>query len=190
MKKIFQLYKASLQELSVTKNIVFCGLMAALAIVLGMVATISIGQYIRIGFAGLPNRMVDFLFGPVVGCLFGGALDILKYFLKPTGPYFFGFTLNAMLSGVIYGTILYRKPLSWKRVILSEFLVKLFINCLLGTYWLSMLYGNAFLVLLPARLFKNVIMLPFDCIILYFTLNYVGQAAKQLGFVRNKISVS
>lgn len=190
MKKIFQLYKASLQELSVTKNIVFCGLMAALAIVLGMVATISIGQYIRIGFAGLPNRMVDFLFGPVVGCLFGGALDILKYFLKPTGPYFFGFTLNAMLSGVIYGSILYRKPLSWKRVILSEFLVKLFINCLLGTYWLSMLYGNAFLVLLPARLFKNVIMLPFDCIILYFTLNYMGQAAKQLGFVRNKISVS
>lgn len=188
MKKIFQLYKASLQELSVTKNIVFCGLMAALAIVLGMVATISIGQYIRIGFAGLPNRMVDFLFGPVVGCLFGGALDILKYFLKPTGPYFFGFTLNAILSGVIYGTILYRKPLSWKRVILSEFLVKLFINCLLGTYWLSMLYGNAFLVLLPARLFKNVIMLPFDCIILYFTLNYVGQAAKQLGFVRNKIT--
>lgn len=188
MKKIFQLYKASLQELSVTKNIVFCGLMAALAIVLGMVATISIGQYIRIGFAGLPNRMVDFFFGPVVGCLFGGALDILKYFLKPTGPYFFGFTLNAILSGVIYGTILYRKPLSWKRVILSEFLVKLFINCLLGTYWLSMLYGNAFLVLLPARLFKNVIMLPFDCIILYFTLNYVGQAAKQLGFVRNKIT--
>ncbi len=188
MKKILQLYKASLQELSVTKNIVFCGLMAALAIVLGMVATISIGQYIRIGFSGLPNRMVDFLFGPVVGCLFGGALDILKYFLKPTGPYFFGFTLNAMLSGVIYGSILYRKPLSWKRVIFSEFLVKLFINCILGTYWLSMLYGNAFLVLLPARLFKNVIMLPFDCIILYFTLNYVGQAAKQFGFVRNKIT--
>ena len=82
MKKILQLYKASLQELSVTRNIVFCGLMAALGIVLGTEATIPIGQYIRIGFSGLPNRMVDFLFGPVVGCLFGGALDVLKYFLK------------------------------------------------------------------------------------------------------------
>lgn len=187
MKKILQLYKASLQELSVTRNIVFCGLMAALGIVLGTVATIPIGQYIRIGFSGLPNRMVDFLFGPVVGCLFCGALDVLKYFLKPTGPFFFGFTLNAMLSGIIYGSILYRKPLSWKRILIAEFLVKLFINCVLGTYWLSMLYGNAFLVLLPARLLKNVIMLPIDCVILYFTLNYIGQAAKQFGFVKNKI---
>ena len=115
------------------------------------------------------------------------ALDVLKYFLKPTGPFFFGFTLNAMLSGIIYGSILYRKPVSWKRILIAKFLVKLFINCVLGTYWLSMLYGNAFLVLLPARLLKNVIMLPIDCVILYFTLNYIGQAAKQFGFVKNKI---
>lgn len=188
MKKIIELYKASLKELRVTRNVVFCGLMAALAIVLGMVASISIGQYIRIGFSGLPNRMVDFLFGPVVGCFFGGALDVLKYLMKPEGPFFFGFTFNAMLSGLIYGSILYRKPVSWKRIILAKFLVKLFVNCILGTLWLSMLYGNAFIVLLPARVIKNVIMLPIDCVILYFTLNYVGQAAKRFGFEKIKIA--
>lgn len=185
MKKAITCCKASLKELFVTRNVVFCGLMAALAIVLGMVATISIGQYIRIGFSGLPNRLVDFLFGPVAGCLFGGALDILKYFLNPTGPFFFGFTLNAMLSGLIYGGILYRKPLGWKRVVVSELLVKLFVNCILGTFWLSMLYGNAFVILFPARLLKNVIMLPIDCVVLYVTLCYVGQTAKRFGFVRN-----
>lgn len=188
MKKIIEMYKASLKELSVTRNVVFCGLMAALAIVLGLVASISIGQYIKIGFSGLPNRMVDFLFGPVVGCFFGGALDVLKYFLKPDGPFFFGFTLNAMLSGLIYGSILYRKPVSLKRIIIAEFLVKLFVNCILSTLWLSMLYGNAFIALLPARAIKNIIMLPIDSVILYFTLNYVGQAAKQFGFVKNKIT--
>ena len=72
---------SSLHELKSTRNVALCGLFAALAIVLGMVATISIGPYIRIGFSGLPNRMVEFLFGPVVGCFFGGALDILKYLL-------------------------------------------------------------------------------------------------------------
>lgn len=189
MKKVIEMYKASLKELSVTRNVVFCGLMAALAIVLGMVASISIGQYIRIGFSGLPNRMVDFLFGPVVGCFFGGALDVLKYLMKPEGPFFFGFTLNAMLSGIIYGSILYRKPISWKRIILAEFLVKLFINCVLNTLWLSMLYGNAFMVLLPPRILKNAIMLPIDSVILYFSLNYIGQAAKHFGFVKNKVAV-
>lgn len=189
MKRIIELYKASLKELSVTRNVVFCGLMAALAIVLGMVASISIGQYIRIGFSGLPNRMVDFLFGPVVGCFFGGALDVLKYLMKPEGPFFFGFTFNAMLSGLIYGSILYRKPVRWKRIILAEFLVKLLINCILNTLWLSMLYGNAFVVLLPPRILKNIIMLPIDSVILYFSLNYIGQAAKHFGFVKNKMAV-
>lgn len=54
MKKIIDMYKASLKELSVTRNVVFCGLMAALAIVLGMVASITVGPYIKIGFSVFP----------------------------------------------------------------------------------------------------------------------------------------
>ena len=103
MKKLKELYQQSLQELCHTKTVVLCGLLAALAIVLSMVASIQLGPYIKIGFSGLPNRIVEFLFGPAVGCLFGGALDLLKYVLKPDGPFFFGFTFNAMLSGLIYG---------------------------------------------------------------------------------------
>ncbi len=182
MKKITELFRTSLKELSVTRNLVLCGLMAALAIVLGTVASISIGRYIKIGFSGLPNRMVDFLFGPAVGCLFGGALDILKYTLAPSGPFFFGFTLSAMLSGLIYGSILYRRPITWPRIIIAELLVKLFINCILNTFFLSILYGNAFWVILPARVLTNAIMLPFDSVILYFSLTYIKQIAKHLGF--------
>jgi len=189
MKKVIEMYKASLKELSVTRNVVFCGLMAALAIVLGMVASISIGQYIRIGFSGLPNRMVDFLFGPVVGCIFWRCARCAEISDETGRSVFFGFTLNAMLSGIIYGSILYRKPIRWKRIILAELLVKLFINCVLNTLWLSMLYGNAFMVLLPPRILKNAIMLPIDSVILYFSLNYIGQAAKQFGFVKNKMAV-
>ena len=109
MKKLKELYQQSLQELCHTKTVVLCGLLAALAIVLSMVASIQLGPYIKIGFSGLPNRIVEFLFGPAVGCLFGGALDLLKYVLKPDGPFFFGFTFNAMLSGLIYGTLRYRR---------------------------------------------------------------------------------
>ena len=56
MKKLKELYQQSLKELCRTKTIVLCGLLAALAIVLSLVASIQIGPYIKIGFYGLPNR--------------------------------------------------------------------------------------------------------------------------------------
>ena len=183
MKKIKELYQHSLLELTVTRNVVLCGLLAALAIVLGMVASISVGPYVRIGFSGLPTRIVEFLFGPAAGCLFSGALDILKYVIKPDGPYFFGFTLSAMLSGIIYGSIFYRKPVTVKRILLAEFLIKLLINCILNTLWLNMLYGQAFFALLPLRMLKNAIMLPIDSFILYFALTFARKLTAHLGFL-------
>ena len=179
MKEMFQ---SSLQELLVTRNMVLCGLMAALAVVLSMAASIEAGPYIRIGFSGIPNRIVECLFGPAAGCLFGGALDVLKYALKPSGPFFFGFTFNAMLAGIIYGSILYKKPVSIKRIAAAELLVKVLINCILNTLWISMLYGKGFFVLLPVRLLKNGIMLPIDSAILYFSLTYVRKLLKRVGF--------
>lgn len=182
MKKIKETFLSSLHEFKSTKNVVLCGLLAALAIVLSTVASISVGPYIKIGFSGLPNRIVEFLFGPVVGCLFGGALDLLKYILKPDGPFFFGFTFNAMLAGVIYGSILYKKPVSIKRIVCAEFLAKVLVNCTLNTLWISMLYGKGFLALLPMRVLKNAIMLPIDSAILFFTLTYARKLVAQLGF--------
>ena len=182
MKKIKQLFSDSLHEFTVTKNLVLCGLMAAIAIVLSMVASISIGPYVKIGFSGIPNRIVEFLFGPVVGCIFGGALDLLKFMIKPDGPFFFGFTFNVMLAGLIYGCLLYHKPLSIKRIVIAEFLVKLIVNCGLNTLWISTLYGKAFFVLLPMRLLKNVIMLPIDSAIVFFALSLTKQTVGRLGF--------
>ena len=168
MKKIKEIFSNSFNELFVTKNIVLCGLLAALAVVLGMVASIDIGPYIRIGFSGLPNRIVEFLFGPVVGSIFGGMLDILKYVIKPSGPFFFGFTFNAMVT--------------IKRILVAEFLTKLIVNCLLNTLWISMLYGKGFFALLPLLVLKNAIMLPIDTCILFFVLTYVKKIVHRFDF--------
>lgn len=182
MKKFIQTLQSSLHELSTTKNLVLCGLMAALSIILGTFASISVGPYIKIGFSSIPNRIVDCLFGPVVGCLFGGALDLLKFLVKPDGPFFFGFTFDAMLAGFLYGIILYKKPLKWQRVLAAEFVNKLIVNCGFNTLWISILYGKGFFVLFPARILKNLIMLPIDTVILFFALTLMKQIAKQFGF--------
>jgi ECF transporter S component (folate family) len=182
MKKIKELYANSLKEFASTKNLALIGMMGALAIVLSLVASISIGPYIKIGFSGLPNRIVETLFGPVVGCIFGGAMDIIKYMIKPDGPFFFGFTFDAMLAGVIYGTILYHKPVSIKRIVVADFLVKAIVNCGFNTLWISVLYGKAFFALLPLRLLKNVIMLPIDCAILFACLTYAKKLSHRFGY--------
>lgn len=180
MQKIKKLYVDSFKEFQITHNMVVCGFMAALAIILGYVTSIPIGPYIKIGFSGIPNRIVEFLFGPVVGCIFGGTLDILKFFLKPGGTFFFGFTFNAMLAGVIYGSILYQKPVRLGRVVFAEFLVKLIVNCILNTLWLSILYGKGFFVMLPPRILRNLIMLPIDSFIVYFSCSLIQKYKRQL----------
>jgi ECF transporter S component (folate family) len=164
------------QQLKITHNLVLCGLMAALAVVLNYTTSIFITPNIRIGFSGLPNRVVEYLFGPCIGAVFGGMLDILKYLLKPDGgAFFFGYTFNVMVAGIIYGTILYRRPVRLWRIFIAEFLTKAIVNCGLNTLWLAVMNGNAFLAILPARVIKNIIMLPIDTAILFFTLTFVSK---------------
>ncbi|MBQ7359350.1 MAG: folate family ECF transporter S component [Lachnospiraceae bacterium] len=170
MKKFKQLMVESGNAFSTLGHLATLGILGALGVVLSLVASIDLGPYIRIGFSGIPNRIVDFLFGPIVGGIFGGIMDVLKYMVKPNGPFFFGFTLDAILGGVIYGIFLYKKPLKWWRVFIPEVLVKVFINCGLNTLWVSMLYGKGFMALLPARVIKNAIMLPIDTVILFVAL--------------------
>lgn len=174
MQKFKKRYLESMNELKVTQNLTLCGLMAALAVVLNYTTSFFITPYIRIGFSGYPNRIVEFLFGPYIGALFGGTLDILKYFLKPDGgAFFFGYTFNAMTAGVIYGAILHKKPIKVRRVFVAELLVKLIVNCGLNTLWIALMEGKAFMAILPARMLKNAIQLPVDTALLYFVLTYV-----------------
>lgn len=180
MKKGAALFTASFREFKELRTVLFCALMAALAIVLKSVASIEVGQYIRIGFSGMPNRVVDYLFGPVTGAIFGGTLDILKYLVKPVGPYFPGFTLSAVTGSVIYGIFLYRKPLKLWRIAAAEFFVKLLVNCLMNTVWLTMLYGKVFEEIVWARIVTNMIMLPVDTILLFAVLQAVQKTVKPM----------
>ena len=85
-----------------------------------------------------------------------------------------------MLAGVIYGSILYKKPVKLWRIGLAEFLAKLIVNCGFNTLWISMLYGKGFFVLLPARIIKNAVMLPLDTAILFFALTFMTKIAGTL----------
>ncbi|MBQ7425043.1 MAG: folate family ECF transporter S component [Lachnospiraceae bacterium] len=169
---------SSLYRLKETKVLTFCGMMGALAIILGYVATIRFGQYIRIGFSGLPNQVVDYLFGPWIGAIFGGAMDVIKWFASGDGNFFPGFTITAMLGAIIYGFFTFNKPVKLWRIIASQVMVKALCNLILNTLWLNLLYGQAIAAILPGRIVSNAVMLPIDTVITYALLQVVNKVIK------------
>lgn len=169
------MFTDSAQELKKVRTLTICGLMAALAFILGSFS-IRLGEYIKIGFSGLPNEVVDFMFGPAVGSVFAATMDVLKLIVKPDGAWIPGLTLNAFLAGMIYGVFLYKKPISLWRIAAAKFIVSLVINVGLATYWLAQVYGEGYLANLPARITKNVIMWPINTVILYLVLKVLEGA--------------
>lgn len=175
MKKLASIYRDSYRELKNVRTITTSAMFLAIAVVLGYF-TIEAGPYLKIGFWPVASQFVYYMFGPVVGSIFGGVLDLVKYVMKPTGAYFPGFTFNAILAGVIYGTFLYHRPLTYKRVLGTHLIVIVICNVLLNTLWLSMLSGKGVLALIPMRLLKNVIMWPIDSFIFYFIAKKMEEA--------------
>ena len=180
MKELSRTWVASFKELKKIQTIAFCGIMCALAVVINQLTTINIGSYIRITFAELPNRVVEFLFGPAIGAIFGGVLDIVKFLFNPTGPFFPGFTVTSVITGLIYGASLYRRKLTVKRIFITVFIVKLFLSVGLNSLWLNILYGKALLAILPARAITSLVMLPIDTAMYYFVLKFIDKRIKAL----------
>lgn len=206
MSKKENMFLSSAKELKSTRNLVICAMMAALAIVLSYTTSFYITPTIKVGFSGLPNRLVDFMFGPVVGAIFGGVMDVLKFLIKPDGGFFFGYTVTAIVGGFIYGLFYYKlqikKPLEinpetetrtmlfwlWVKVnakailliFIANLLVKALCNVGLNTLWTSMTTGKAWLALIPARLTKNLIQVPTDTVLHFVLLKLFCQLKRYL----------
>lgn len=167
MSQMKKQFADSFQELKSLKTIVVTAMFMAIGIVLGSMFTIQIGNFLKLGFSFIANEMTALLFGPVVGGLMGGLTDVIKYIMKPTGPFFFGFTFNAILGAVIYGVILYHRPITFKRILAAKVIVAVIVNMILGTYWLQVMYGKAFFALLPGRALKQLVAVPIESLLFY-----------------------
>ncbi|MBC5745665.1 folate family ECF transporter S component [Lachnospiraceae bacterium MD308] len=175
MKGIKALFADSIQELKDLRTLAVTAMLLAIAVVLGFY-TLQLTDYIKIGFAYIANETTGMLFGPAVGGIMGGLADLLKYLVKPTGPFFPGFTISGICGGIIYGIVLYKKPLTVKRVVFANFLVMVLVNILLNTYWLTLLYGDAYLALLPVRILKQAVMLPIETALFYTVAKVLTKA--------------
>lgn len=138
-----------------TRILVFMSLLVSLNVLLTHVVPVVQTDIVRVSFGFIPLSLSSMLFGPVIGGIGGAVSDLIGMVIAPKGPYFPGFTLNAFLSGAIYGVFLYKKPKSFTRIILAVLCVSVFVNIGLNTYWLTILTGKGYLAMLPARIVQN-----------------------------------
>ncbi len=119
----------------------------------------------RIGFSFIALALAGMLYGPLEAGLVGALGDILGMLLFPTGPYFPGFTLNAFLTGAVFGLFLHDK-IDMKRIIGAVAVNQLILSLFVQTLWISITYGAPYAALLPTRLVQVLILIPIQLITL------------------------
>lgn len=154
----------------VTKLVVI-SFMITLEVLLTRIFAIFMPTSFRLSLGFLPVSMTAILYGPLWAGVSYALGDIIGYLLFPMGPYFPGFTLTAFLTGMVFGLVLYGRPVTFKRTLLASLIVVVFCNLVLDTFWLYLLYDQAVIALLPLRIIKGGLTLVLQTTLIPLTWN-------------------
>lgn len=152
-----------------TKLIAIAGLLIALGTVLSFFH-IAISNVMEIRFTSFVFAVAGYVMGPVWGGVVGAATDILGWLVRPTGPFFPGFSISNVVTAVIYALFFHKRKVALWRVVVAEAVNMVVVHLILNSLWLSMLYGNGFIALIGARIVKQLISLPIYAAATYFLL--------------------
>ncbi len=166
-------------------NLVCCALLIALQVVLSRWLSFQTWN-LKIGFSFVPVVLAARLFGPVQAMLVYGIGDVVGTLLFPVGAYFPGFTVSAVLSGLIYGLFLYKKNGSYVffgkkdgqtskvneilRIAGAVGLIQLICSFFLNSLWISIAYGAPFTAQLATRWPQSLGMGVVQIVLLAFVL--------------------
>lgn len=125
-------------------------LLVAINIVLSQ--TLSIHTWnIKIGFNFIPVVVAAMLYGPAAAGVVAAMGDVVSAIAFPVGPYLPGFTLTAVLTGVVFGLFLKKKPTVIK-IVIAVMIVQLAIGLFGNTFFISVLYGSPYKALFLTRI--------------------------------------
>ncbi len=162
---------------NMVRKIAHIAVLVALEIVLSRFLSINTFN-LKIGFSFVPVVAAALLYGPLGGAATAGLADFAGALLFPVGPYFPGFTLTAMLIGATYGVLLHRRQ-SMPRVIFATLIARLPLSLVVNTFWISILYGKAFFVLIPGRIVQELVLIPIQVVGIWFIATKLPQLFKR-----------
>ena len=177
-------WRSAARELKDLRKLTFAALMIAMCVVLSRIPSVPLFGGAKITWGFLARSVCALVCGPVLGVAFGFTEDILSFFLTGGGgyPFFPGYTLTTMLGVLIYALFLYRAKLTVRRVFLAKLLTNLQ-NVVLGSLWSAILYGKAWSVMAVGSFWKNLIMLPFQTLMLVVLIGALLPILRRTGLV-------
>ena len=137
--------------------------------------------------------IIALIYGPMAGIVVGLLSDTIGFFLgvNGTGPWFFGYTLDAMAAGFIYGIFFYRTKVTFSKCFYARLLVNLVINAIFGTIWWSIINQFNFDQMIQyftwISLPKNLLFLIPQTIILYIVLKAVVKILVRFNYIDERI---
>ena len=161
------IFKESLRSFKTTQGVALSAMFVAISCVLSFFK-FGITPNVNVTLFFLPIAVAAQLLRPLPAVAVGGIADLLGCLIRPTGPYFPGFTINAMITGLIYGIFFYSKrPKLWE-VIVARLIVMVAVDLILTPIWLHILYSTplvwAFWV---ERLIKCAIVCPIEIVCIF-----------------------
>lgn len=137
--------------MNTTKKMVMMALFIALEIVLTRLVAIMPSTFSRISLSFLVYAIAGRMYGVVYTSILAGIGDIVGMLLFPSGTYIVGFTLSAMITGAVFGYLKYAKNLTLT-LVMQCVVLALFVEAILNTTWLVLLYDSSFGPLLVKRI--------------------------------------
>ncbi len=156
-----------------TKYIAIAGIFLALHVVISGFF-IPVGENLRIYFTYLLVMTLAIILPPKMAFLYAFIEDIIAFFVMPPGgPFFFGYTITAIVSMMIYSFFLY-KEVTLSRIVLAKTSVNIIANIFLNSIWSAMLYSHGFIYYLGKSIVKNTVLLPVEILgfVLFYQLVY------------------
>jgi len=146
-----------MNQLFQTKNLAIIGMLIALDIIFTRFLAIQTAQ-IRISLGFFAIAIIGMLYGPAIAGIAAGMSDISGWVIAPNAPFFPGFTLSAVITGVLFGYFLHKPRVTMLSYILSALGLTIICDMLLNTLWLSILQHVPFLSMLFTRTIKIGVM--------------------------------
>jgi len=119
-----------------TREVALMGMLVALNVVMAEVCKIVIIPNVLVLSLGfLPLALSGMLFGIVPTVTVAVIADVIGALIFSSGSFYFGYTLTAFLTGLLFGAFLHRKPLRVIHVVVCQLLVSLICYAFLNSVW-------------------------------------------------------
>jgi len=119
-----------LQKNREIRKLTLSAILIALSVVLTRFGSFYLpgANFIRIGFGSIPIIIASLVVGPIWGGLVGAGADLIGSLAFPVGPYFFGYTIDAALQGILpFFVMFFFKGKTKYQHLLSIILITIFI---------------------------------------------------------------